>query len=94
MRCACSGPPAKHLMAGMLTPEQMQELSATRGIEFDKLFLKARIENHLGVSEMAANLSSASAVREQSTVFKFAEEVDTDQTIEIQRMLEILEGIK
>jgi hypothetical protein len=43
---------------------------------------------------MVANLSSASAVREQSTVFKFAEEVDTDQTIEIQRMLEILEGIK
>ena len=49
-------------MAGMLTPEQMQELSATRGIEFDKLFLKAMIEHHLGANEMVANLSLASAV--------------------------------
>ena len=52
------------------------------------------VEHHLGANEMVANLSSVSSVREQSEVSKFAEEVDTDQTIEIQRMLEILEGIK
>ena len=81
-------------MAGMLTPEQMQELSAARGIKFDKLFLKAMVEHHLGANEMVANLSSVSAVREQSEVSKFAEEVDTDQTIEVQRMLKILEEMK
>ena len=82
------------MMAGMLTPEQMQELSATRGVEFDKLFLKAMVEHHLGANEMVANLSSVSSVREQSEVSKFAEEVDTDQTIEVQRMLKILEEMK
>ena len=81
-------------MAGMLTPEQMQELSAARGIKFDELFLKAMVEHHLGANEMVANLSSVSSVREQSEVSKFAEEVDTDQTIEVQRMLKILEEMK
>ena len=78
----------------MLTPEQMQELSAARGIKFDELFLKAMVEHHLGANEMVANLSSVSSVREQSEVSKFAEEVDTDQTIEVQRMLKILEEMK
>ena len=82
------------MMAGMLTLEQMQELSAARGIKFDKLFLMAMVGHHLGANEMVANLSSISAVREQSEVSKFAEEVDSDQTVEIQRMLEILEGMK
>ena len=78
----------------MLTLEQMQELSAARGIKFDKLFLKAMVGHHLGANEMVANLSSVSAVRKQSEVSKFAEEVDTDQNVEIQRMLKILEGMK
>ena len=82
------------MMAGMLTPEQMQELSAARGVEFDKLFLQAMVEHHQGANVMVANLSLASGVGNPSTVLKFAEEVDTDQTIEIQRMLEILEGMR
>ena len=82
------------MMAGMLTLEQMQELSAARGIKFDKLFLKAMVVHHLGANEMVANLSSISAAREQAEVSKFAEEVDSDQTVEIQRMLKILEGMK
>jgi uncharacterized protein (DUF305 family) len=82
------------IMAGMLTPEQMQELSVARGAGFDKLFLKFMIEHHSGANEMVANLSSASRVEKKSTVFKFAEEVDVDQAMEIQRMLAILEGIK
>jgi len=82
------------IMAGMLTPEQMQRLSVVRGVGFDKLFLEFMIEHHLGANEMVANLSSDSGVGKRSTVFKFAEEMDADQTMEIQRMLAILEGIE
>ena len=81
------------IMAGMLTPEQMQELSVARGTGFDKLFLKFMIEHHSGVNEMVGNLPLASGVKRKSTVFEFAEEVDVDQAMEIQRMLAILEGI-
>ena len=52
------------------------------------------IEHHLGANEMVANLSSDSGVEKRSTVFQFAEEMDVDQTMEIQRMLAILEGME
>ena len=81
------------IMAGMLTPEEMQRLSVARGVGFDKLFLEFMIEHHLGANEMVANLSSDSGVEKTSTVFQFAEEMDVDQAMEIQRMLAILEGI-
>src|SRR3989442_1261248 len=34
------------LMPGMLTPEQMQQLDAARGPEFDRLFLTFMIQHH------------------------------------------------
>ena len=52
------------------------------------------MEHHLGVKEMVVNLSSASGVGKECTVLKLVEEVNVDQAIEIQRMWEILEGIK
>ena len=81
-------------MAGMLTQEQMRELSVARGVGFDTLFLEFMIEHHLGANEMVVSLSSASGMERTSTVVKFAEEVDVDQAIEIQRMLAILEGFR
>ena len=48
------------MMAGMLTPEQMQKLSVARGVEFDKLFLKLMMGHHLDANDMVVNLSSAS----------------------------------
>ena len=37
-----------HDMPGMLTQEQLQELSEANGLEYDRLFLTYMIEHHKG----------------------------------------------
>lgn len=83
-----------HLMPGMLTPEQMEELRNARGTEFDRLFLEYMIQHHQGAIEMVAELFATPGAAQESTVFKFAEDVDADQTMEIQRMQRVLQGIR
>jgi uncharacterized protein (DUF305 family) len=83
-----------HLMPGMLTPEQMEELGDARGVEFDRLFLEYMIQHHLGAIDMVAELFATSGAGQESTVFKFAEDVDADQTMEILRMQSILDGLR
>jgi len=82
-----------HLMPGMLTPEQMEELRNARGIEFDRLFLEYMIMHHRGAIDMVAKLFATPGAAQESTIFKFAEDVDADQTMEIQRMQRVLEDI-
>lgn len=84
----------EHLMPGMLTPEQMEELRNARGTEFDRLFLEYMIQHHRGAIEMVAELFATPGAAQESTVFKFAEDVDADQTMEIQRMQRVLQGIR
>ena len=83
-----------HLMPGMLTPEQMEELRNARGVEFDRLFLEYMIQHHQGAIEMVATLFATPGAAQESTVFKFAEDVDADQTMEIQRMQRVLQDIR
>lgn len=83
-----------HLMPGMLTPEQMEELRDARGTEFDRLFLEYMIQHHRGAIEMVAELFATPGAAQESTVFKFAEDVDADQTMEIQRMQRVLQDIR
>ena len=83
-----------HLMPGMLTPEQMEELRNARGVEFDRLFLEYMIQHHLGAIEMVARLFATPGAAQESTVFKFAEDVDADQTMEIERMQRVLRDIR
>src|SRR3989442_12019505 len=44
------------LMPGMLTPEQMAQLDAARGPEFDRLFLTFMIQHHQGAITMVQQL--------------------------------------
>jgi uncharacterized protein (DUF305 family) len=81
------------LMPGMLTPRQMEELENARGVEFDRLFLLYMIQHHQGAVDMVADLFMTSGAAQESTVFKFAEDVDADQTMEIARMQRVLEGL-
>jgi uncharacterized protein (DUF305 family) len=74
------------LMPGMLTDEQMKQLDAARGKEFDRLFLTSMIQHHRGAIDMVRRLFSAHGAAQDETVFKFANEVEIDQTEEIQRM--------
>jgi uncharacterized protein (DUF305 family) len=82
-----------HLMPGMLTPEQMQELREARGVEFDRLFLRYMIQHHQGAIDMVARLFMTPGAGQESTVFKFAEDVEVDQAMEIARMQSVLDGL-
>lgn len=79
---APGGPP----MHGMLTPRQMAQLEAARGDEFDRLFLTFMIQHHRGAVSMVTDLFNSYGAGQDETVFKFASDVNVDQTTEIARM--------
>jgi uncharacterized protein (DUF305 family) len=78
------------LMPGMLTPEQMAELDQARGPEFDRLFLKYMIQHHRGAIEMVKELFGTYGAGQDELVFKFASDVNVDQTTEVARMERML----
>src|SRR5262245_42404583 len=78
------------LMPGMLTEEQMKQLDGSRGREFDRLFLTFMVQHHRGAVQMVQELISHRGAANDETVFKFAADVNVDQTTEINRMLEML----
>jgi uncharacterized protein (DUF305 family) len=83
-----------HLMPGMLTEAQMKQLDAARGKEFDRLFLTFMIQHHSGAVEMVKELFGTTGAGQNDLVFKFASDVNVDQTTEIARMEKMLEGLK
>ncbi len=78
------------LMPGMLTDAQMKELDAARGPEFDRLFLTFMIQHHRGAVAMVKELFDSHGAGQDEFVFKFASDVQVDQTTEINRMLQML----
>jgi uncharacterized protein (DUF305 family) len=82
-----------HAMPGMLTDAQLAELKAARGEAFDRLFLTYMIQHHKGATVMAAQLFAADGAANDEAVFKFAADVNVDQTTEIARMEQLLERL-
>ena len=80
------------LMPGMLTDEEMAALDRARGPEFDRLFLIGMIRHHQGAIDMVDVLFKSYGAAQDETVFKFANDVHADQSIEIDRMNKMLEG--
>lgn len=80
------------LMAGMLTPEQLDQLAGARGEEFDRLFLEFMIFHHEGAITMVEELFSMPGAAQDSEIYQFASHVDADQRIEIARMHRMLAG--
>lgn len=78
-------------MPGMLTPEQMASLEAAEGSEFDRLFLELMIQHHEGAIDMVARLFATPGAGQESEIFQFADDVDVDQRMEIDRMRQALE---
>jgi uncharacterized protein (DUF305 family) len=78
------------LMPGMLTDAQMQQLDAARGDEFDRLFLLDMIQHHRGAVSMVKDLFGSYGAAQDELVFKFANDVNVDQTTEIARMEKML----
>ena len=95
---AAAGPHAMHagghgeheLMPGMLTAEQMAQLEAARGPEFDRLFLTFMIQHHQGAITMVDQLFDTYGAAQNDLVFKIASDIGADQTSEIDRMQSML----
>jgi uncharacterized protein (DUF305 family) len=79
------------VMPGMLTPEQMERLDGARGEAFDRLFLESMIQHHEGAITMVRTLFATSGSAQDSEIFQFANDVETDQRIEIDRMQALLD---
>jgi len=82
------------LMPGMLTPQQMAQLDAARGRDFDRLFLQYMIMHHQGAITMVQQLLATTGAAQDGTVFRFASDVNADQTTEINRMTLMLDDLK
>jgi uncharacterized protein (DUF305 family) len=78
------------LMPGMLTEAQMHQLDAAHDRDFDKLFLSSMIRHHQGAVQMVSDLFNTNGAAQDQTIFKFASDVNADQTTEIARMQRML----
>jgi len=90
MKMVMNGQVMEMLMPGMLTPEQMKQLGAARGKEFDRLFLTGMIQHHQGAIEMVTQLFATPGAAQDEATFKFANNVNVDQNTEIRRMQQML----
>ena len=78
------------MMPGMLSPEQMAELTAATGEAFDKLFLRYMIQHHEGALSMVDDLFKTPGAGQEGDINAFAADVDSDQRMEIDRMRAML----
>ena len=74
------------LMPGMLTPDEMKQLTDAKGADFDRLFLEGMIKHHGGALAMVADLLATPGAAQESDVFAFVSDVEADQRMEIDRM--------
>lgn len=78
-------------MPGMLTQEQLEELAAARGLDFDRLFLTYMIQHHAGAVHMVDELFAADGAALDEDAFKLASGIHVDQVTEIARMESMLD---
>jgi uncharacterized protein (DUF305 family) len=89
------GGPAQHShtpgepMPGLATPEQLQQLRATEGVEAERLFLELMIEHHIGGVEMARALLERSV---NPVVTDLASGMVAVQQSELDYMTELLDA--
>lgn len=79
-------------MPGMLTEEQLARLDASRGREFDRLFLAFMIHHHEGALQMVDVLFDSPGSGQDPEIFRFVTDVDADQRDEILVMARLLES--
>jgi len=93
MKMMMNGVEHDMLMPGMLTEAQLQQLDQARGTEFDRLFLTFMIQHHKGAVTMVKELFDSYGAGQDDLVFKFASDVNIDQTTEIARMEKLLVAV-
>lgn len=82
------------LMPGMLTAEEMAHLADAKGEAFDRLFLEFMIKHHEGALVMVQELFATPGAGQEPEMFAFANDVDADQRMEIDRMRVMLDKLK
>jgi len=80
-------------MPGMLSPQQLADLEAARGLEFDRLFLTYMIQHHEGAVTMVHDLFATDGAAQDDVAFKLASDVQVDQITEVARMRSMLEAL-
>jgi uncharacterized protein (DUF305 family) len=93
MKMTMGGMDMMMLMPGMLTEAQMAQLDAARGVEFDRQFLTYMIQHHRGAITMVDTLLASPGAAQDEIVFKFSNDVQADQTTEIERMQLMLDAL-
>ena len=81
------------VMAGMLSPAQMQALAAANGPVFDRLFLEGMIQHHQGALDMVDALMSQPDAAQDTMMSDFTTSVVADQSAEILRMQSLLSDL-
>ena len=79
-------------MPGMLSAEQMAQLRAAKGPEFDRLFLTFMIQHHEGAVAMVQKLYSSQGAAQDTELWRLASDIEADQDSEISRMRQMLEN--
>jgi uncharacterized protein (DUF305 family) len=71
------------MMSGMLTTAQLNELDAARGDDFNRAYLHLMIQHHAGALKMVDDLFNTQLAGQEVDVNVFANDVVTNQTVEI-----------
>jgi len=90
MKMVMNGMMHDMLMPGMLSEAQMKSLDEARGAAFDRQFLSGMIQHHKGAVSMVSDLFNTYGAAQDELTFKFASDVQVDQTTEINRMERML----
>ncbi len=77
-------------MPGMLTAAQLKELEASKGVAFDRAYLRMMIQHHAGALKMVDDLFNSPLAGQEVDVNVFANDVVTAQTAEIGIMQRLL----
>ncbi len=77
-------------MPGMLTAEQLAQLTAAKGTDFDKQFLTLMIKHHEGALKMVADLLATPRAAQDVNVSVLANDVEITQSAEIAIMQQML----
>ena len=80
-------------MPGMLTPAELAAMEAASGERFVQLFLIGMTKHHQGALQMVDELLSTQGAAADPRLYRFATDVDSDQRIELDRMLRIAETV-
>ena len=80
-------------MMGMASDQDIAELSSSKGMEFDELFLRLMIAHHEGALDMVRELKRQPGSAYDPLMFEFVSDLSNDQGVEIERMNTLLTGL-